>query len=359
MQRRSTSQDISWFLDTRRSNQLDLNPPYQRRSVWNLKDRRFFLDTVFRGYPCPPIFLHKKIDAEQKTLYAVVDGKQRLQTIFMFTEGDIALGDDFGNDRLNGKKWNDLLQPEREIFWNYVIPVEFLTFDEADPQEVNQAFDRLNRNMRRLEAQELRHARWGGWFIGMVEAECEDQNWRKLGIVTNARAKRMKDAQFISELLLIIIENEQLGFDQQALDAAYAKYDDPDELEDLPVNPDEVKDKLQATKEYILAMIEADESVRRSANTFAAFYTLWAAVALHRDLLPEAAEFAKHFVTFRAMIDKVQATKDPAVLFQGAEAENYRLAAAFLTGYRGASTDLVPRSTRLAALLEFVRGQLP
>jgi len=49
--RRPITQDISWFLDQHRMGQLDLDPPYQRRSVWSPKDRRFFLDTIFRGYP--------------------------------------------------------------------------------------------------------------------------------------------------------------------------------------------------------------------------------------------------------------------------------------------------------------------
>jgi len=39
----------------------------------------------------------------------------------------------------------------------------------------------------------------------------------------------MKDAQFLSELFLVVIEGKQFGFDQQQLDAAYAGYDDPDE----------------------------------------------------------------------------------------------------------------------------------
>jgi hypothetical protein len=357
MQRRSTSQDISWFLDTKRANQLDLNPPYQRRSVWNLKDRRFFLDTVFRGYPCPPIFLHKKIDADQKTLYAVVDGKQRLQTLFLYTEGELALGSDFGNDRLNDKKWEQLTQAEREIFWNYVIPVEFLTFDEADPQEVNQAFDRLNRNMRRLEAQELRHARWDGWFIKLVETQCEDPTWRHFGIVTNARAKRMKDAQFMSELLLVLIESKQFGFDQQMLDAAYAKYDDLDEVEDVPINPDEVNEKLENAKDYLLEMQETNEVVRRHANTLAAFYTLWAAVVLHRDSLPDARDFANLFREFREKTAEIEASPDNTVLLQGPEGAKYRHAAEFISGYRGASTDLGPRAKRLEALLGFIRGE--
>jgi hypothetical protein len=33
MKRRLTTQDITWFLDLHRNKQLDLDPPYQRRSV--------------------------------------------------------------------------------------------------------------------------------------------------------------------------------------------------------------------------------------------------------------------------------------------------------------------------------------
>jgi uncharacterized protein with ParB-like and HNH nuclease domain len=108
MQRRSSTQDVSWFIDMRRNGQLDLDPPYQRRSVWSPKDRRFFLDTIFRGYPSPPIFLHKTVSDDQKTGYAVVDGKQRLETIFKYVGGELALFPEYGDARFNGKKWNQL-----------------------------------------------------------------------------------------------------------------------------------------------------------------------------------------------------------------------------------------------------------
>lgn len=51
MQRRPTTQGITWLLDLYNNKQLDLNPPYQRRSVWTRKDKQFFLDTIFRNYP--------------------------------------------------------------------------------------------------------------------------------------------------------------------------------------------------------------------------------------------------------------------------------------------------------------------
>lgn len=354
MQRRSTTQDVTWFLDLKRNNQLDLSPPYQRRSVWNPKDRRFFLDTIFRGYPCPPIFLHKILAEDGRTIYAVVDGKQRLETLFRFTEGDVAISQDFGNARLDGRTFTRLEIAEKELFWNYVIPVEFLTFSPDDMHEVNQAFDRLNRNMRKLEPQELRHARWDGWFIRLTERECEDPRWRTLGTVTTARHKRMKDAQFISELLLVIINNSMMGFDQDALDAAYARYDDLDELEE-PLDEDAFLQQLGDAKEYIAAMQNTNGCVKDYASQLASFYTLWSAVVLHRELLPEATEFAELFALFRRRVDELDKAEDKTPLLTGENAVLFRRPSEFLNYFRGASTDLVPRSRRLESLLSFVQ----
>ena len=62
MDRRPTTQDITWLLDLERNSQLDLDPPYQRRSVWTRK-----------------VFLHKSMTDDGAATYHVVDGKQRLQ----------------------------------------------------------------------------------------------------------------------------------------------------------------------------------------------------------------------------------------------------------------------------------------
>lgn len=351
MQRRSSPQDISWFLDLTRNGQIDMDPPYQRRSVWTLKDRRFFLDTVFRGYPSPPIFLHKTLGDGQKTIYAVVDGKQRLQTLFMFAENELALAGDFGDERLNGKTWMGLADSEKQLFWDYVVPVEFLSFDPNDTKEVNQAFDRLNRNMRKLEPQELRHARWDGWFIKFVEGECDDAVWRELGVVTNARSKRMKDAQFISELLLVVIEHKQSGFDQLMLDDAYARYEEVEDA-DLPIDPDEIRGQVAEAKQYLLEMQKQNNCIKEHAKTLAVFYTLWAAIVLHRDRLPEARAYASLFADFKTLVDS--AAVPNTRWSEGDDPDLVGAAIKFQQGTKGASTDFGPRKERLEALLASV-----
>lgn len=38
LERYAKSQDVSWFLDLYNQGKLDLNPSYQRKSIWNTKD---------------------------------------------------------------------------------------------------------------------------------------------------------------------------------------------------------------------------------------------------------------------------------------------------------------------------------
>ena len=103
MSRILTQQDISWFVDMRNKGQLDLDPPYQRRSVWSPGDKQFFVDTILNNYPAPPIFLHKTIDDLGHATYHVVDGKQRLQTILEFTENKVPIPNDFSDVNLQKK----------------------------------------------------------------------------------------------------------------------------------------------------------------------------------------------------------------------------------------------------------------
>lgn len=354
MNRRPTPQDITWLLDLNKNGQLDLDPPYQRRSVWTRKDRQFFLDTIFRNYPCPAIFLHKDIVEEGKTIYHVVDGKQRLQTIFDFVAGKLRIADDFGDIRLNGKRWSDL-QGEQELkyrLWNYTVTVEFL--DSVESGLVNNVFDRLNRNSRKLTAQELRHARFEGWFITTAETEERSEDWKRLYVVTNARATRMVDTQFISELMLVVLENKMLGFDQELLDELYGKYDDPENPENPTegFNEEDFTKRFDDAKRYLLDMEAANGCIAAYTKQFYAFYTLWAIAVLSLAALGTAQETSVKYSQFMEKIEALAKEKDlPAFLAQGDHARDYADAYAFYTNTRGANTDLQQRRDRYDALL--------
>lgn len=354
MQRRPSTQDITWLIDQHRNKQLDLDPPYQRRSVWTLRDKQFFLDTIFRNYPSPAIFLHKTITEAGKATYHVVDGKQRTTTILDFVNDKLRIGKDFGDVRLNGKKWSEL-QGEQDLkqkFWNYQITVEMIHFVEGSI--VNEVFDRLNRNARRLTPQELRHAKFEGWLISEVENESTYEEWRTLGVVTTARAKRMNDSQFISELLLVILEKQMIGFDQDVLDELYAKYEVPSDTAP-EMNEEAFRQRFRTVKTYLLDMEREGQSVTRYAKGFGHFFTLWSLVAL-TDNLPPSAELARKYATFMEKVDMLAQQQDLEAFLREQPAGAYTRPLAYLNNARGASTDLSQRKERFVALKSSIVG---
>lgn len=348
--RQPSQQDISWFLDLNRNNRLDLDPPYQRRSVWSPKEKRFLLDTIFRNYPCPPIFLHKTLDGNGIPTYHVVDGKQRLTTIIDFTENKISMDKDFGDVGLDGKKWKDLDTSVKRIFWNYSLPVEFLNTVEGTV--VNQVFERFNRNSRKLERQELRHAKYDGWFIKVAEEEAEKPEWKDFGIVTTARSKRMSDVQFISELLLVILERKIVGFDQNYLDQRYAEYDDPQEL--YPdFSKEDFYEDLERAKKYATAVQESNQAITTYATSFANFYTLWGIISLNHDKL-SVQDFSRRYPEFMEKVNQLSGHENPSELLSGEDAQEYKKPFEYAQNIRGASTDLSGRQKRHEALLSFL-----
>lgn len=94
MKRRQNSQTISWFTDIYKRDLLNLNPEYQRRSVWNQEYKDYFIDTILLEYPSPPIFLYEDIDRNGVARYDLVDGKQRLTAVFEFIDDRFPVSDE-------------------------------------------------------------------------------------------------------------------------------------------------------------------------------------------------------------------------------------------------------------------------
>lgn len=341
MKRQPTTQQITWFLDLYRNSQLDLEPPYQRKSVWSSKDRKFFLDTIFRNYPAPPIFIHRTVNDQGYTKYHVVDGKQRLETILSFFESKISIAPDFGDVNLNGKKFKDLTPEYKRRFWDYTLVVDFI--DSIDGNNIEEVFDRVNRNARNLLPQELRHARYNGWFINFVEEESDTDFWWDYKISTRGRDKRMKNVQFVSELIMIVLENKIVGFDQGYIDEVYAKYDEIEELQESgDFSFEDFTKRLSEIKQFINDVDMHNESISKYASgSNNNFYTLWAYIHLNNPQNP--VDFAVAYDAFMEKVSKVKEMQDAGEVIEE-DVLNYS------NNSKGAVTDLPQRRERLLAL---------
>ena len=188
--RSPNQQDLSWFVDMQAQGRLELNPEYQRKSVWTYKDKQFFLDTVFNNYPCPAVYLQKE-NTPTGPLYNVVDGKQRLSTVLDFYAGKIRINKEFSIVEMRGLKFKDLTEKRQSDFYNYIFMVEQIRSESS--VDWGEVFQRVNKNQKKLTDQELRHARFDGWLISEAENEVIQKKdlWKTFGISSTGRAKRM------------------------------------------------------------------------------------------------------------------------------------------------------------------------
>lgn len=96
--------------------QLDLAPFYQRDFVWTLEQKRAYIENLFKGKAViTPTFIQcskpieDRVDSFDFDILEVVDGKQRLSTIFEFLENQFCLEDGVYFKNLNAKDKIEIL----------------------------------------------------------------------------------------------------------------------------------------------------------------------------------------------------------------------------------------------------------
>jgi hypothetical protein len=265
MDRDSNFQMLSWFTDQYRVGNLNLTPTYQRKSVWNNDYKVYFIDTILRNFPCPTIFLAVEISPTGLTKYHVVDGKQRLLTVFEFINDEFPTSGDYSDPDYANKYFSQLPEEIKPKFWGYKFTIEYLK--DANRAELNESFDRLNRNVARLNAQELRHARFAGAFISYATQLSDDPFWKDMGQSTPSRIRRMLDIEYVSEIFLVVMHGIKDG--REHLDDYYAEYDD--EIPSLEEN----RRKYEVCKSAIANL----DIFRTRYRNLADLYSIWSAMA--------------------------------------------------------------------------------
>lgn len=78
---------IHWTLDEQRD-MFDLNPPYQRGSVWSVEQRRALIKSMLLGIPIGSVVYNVRDTMKPR---AVVDGKQRIEAVRAFFDSEFAV----------------------------------------------------------------------------------------------------------------------------------------------------------------------------------------------------------------------------------------------------------------------------
>lgn len=190
-------------------------PPFQRNYVWDVKRASKLIESIILGLPIPQVFLYER----GKNNFYVIDGQQRLLTIYFFVKQRFPnkAGRDILRDYLTGEeKINAEVLAQDRYFTNFSlkltspVPTETNKFNnlkyetlgdykhvfdylrtirtvvikqnEPDDQDSSmyEIFNRLNTGGQNLTQQEIRMSLFYSDFYGMVLKLNKNEKWRKI-----------------------------------------------------------------------------------------------------------------------------------------------------------------------------------
>jgi len=185
---------------------LKLDPDFQRHAVWTDKQKCELIESILMGIPLPLIYVKE----DDKGVYIIVDGRQRLTTLFQFMNHEFSLqnltvltginGCFFSEETGNGVKHQNFLTPAQQskiedcpLTLHVIKPPtkDRITFD---------LFDRVNRGGTRLNNQEMRNAIYQGPATKLLNQLIKLDSFKK-ATENTIKPERMKDKYLVLRLI--------------------------------------------------------------------------------------------------------------------------------------------------------------
>lgn len=189
--------DISGLYDQYQRGRLIIQPNYQRNYVWDAKKASLLIESILMDIPIPIVYLAATPDNKIN----VIDGQQRLTSIFSFLEGKFPDDKEF---KLTGmqvyrdirkKKFSELDEALQDKIRDYSIRT--ITFTaESDPELQYEIFSRLNTGSVSLNAQELRNCVYRGKFNDFIRELAADPQFLDLLGLSKPHT-RMTDVEYV------------------------------------------------------------------------------------------------------------------------------------------------------------------
>lgn len=204
---KSTDPNILSLYQQYKEGDIDLQPNFQRQFVWDNKKASALIESILLEIPLPIVYLAE--DSTSKLI--VIDGQQRLTSIFGFYDGKFPNGKDFKLNSLkvlkqyNKMSFKDLPDEVKRKFKNYTIRT--ITISKKSGKDIKfDIFERLNSGSVALNDMELRNCIYRGKYIDFIKDLSKNKVFRTL-VGLRDEEKRMKDVEYVLRFLAFLHTN--------------------------------------------------------------------------------------------------------------------------------------------------------
>ena len=181
-----------------KAGELDVRPYFQRGYVWDKSKASRLIESILLGVPIPVIYTAEEDDGTQ----SVIDGQQRLISIFSFKDGyfqdkheKFALSGLKVLTGLNRKSFKELDKITQRKVDSYLIPFIRIKKD-SDINVRFEVFERLNTGAVKLNDQELRNCIYRGKYNDLLIELAENKEYQTL-LKSPAMSIRMIDRELL------------------------------------------------------------------------------------------------------------------------------------------------------------------
>lgn len=227
---------------------LDLTPDFQRELVWSSRKKCELIESILMGIPLPAFYVRE----QDNGVYVVVDGKQRLTTLFDFIDGKFKLEGLNILKGINTKHFKELTTLQQNKIEDYSLQLNVIKAPTSD-RVIFDLFDRVNRGGVTLNNQEMRNALYQGCATRLLNALAKSDAF--IAATENAaKPKHMKDRYLVLRFVAFYLWNEHLSEDVET----GCKLEYKSNLEDF----------LGMTMRYLNSLDENGPEMDRIRNVF-------------------------------------------------------------------------------------------
>jgi hypothetical protein len=197
---------------------IKLDPDFQRSAVWNSKQKSELIESILMGILLPLIYVKE----DDKGVYIIVDGRQRLTTLFEYMDNKFPLqslsvlsnlnGLYFNEETTNEKKSDKIDKYLKQAYQSKIedCPLTLHVIKPPTPDRITfDLFDRVNRGGTRLNNQEMRNAIYQGTSTRFLKELTQLKSFKN-ATENSIKPERMKDRYIVLRLIAFYLWRKKM-----------------------------------------------------------------------------------------------------------------------------------------------------